>query len=305
VQKLIDLKRRIRTVENIRAVTRTLATVSSAKLSRTRARAAGTRLYADRMREALARQQRHIAASGVDPSTVSPFLEARGPVTDVLLVHLAGDRGMCGSYNMAVNRLSAAFVRERVALGQHVSVAVKGIKGERYLRRKTSADVVHAEGWSRAGVQDDDVDRLQALVTKAFVSGEAQEVYAAYTRFFTPLRRESKVVRLLPLDHVGAPPEGARSELWSYEPGFEDVMGELFGVFVRLQVEDILLQSYASEQGARMITMEEATERATKTLHECRLLHNRLRREAITTDLLGVLFASRLREHEEAERQAV
>jgi F-type H+-transporting ATPase subunit gamma len=172
------------------------------------------------------------------------------------------------------------------------------------MRRKTAADVIHAEGWSRAGVRDDDVDRLQALVTDAFASGGAQEVYAAYTRFFTPLRREAKIVRLLPLDHVGTPPDGASEELWSYEPGFDDVMEELVTVFLRLQIEDILLQSYASEQGARMITMEEATERATKTLHECRLLHNRLRREVITTDLLGVLFASRLRETEEVERQA-
>jgi F0F1-type ATP synthase gamma subunit len=71
------------------------------------------------------------------------------------------------------------------------------------------------------------------------------------------------------------------------------MLEELLAVYLRVQLHDVLLASYASEQGARMITMEEATERSEKALQEYRVQHNRLRREAITTDLLGALFASR------------
>jgi F-type H+-transporting ATPase subunit gamma len=114
------------------------------------------------------------------------------------------------------------------------------------------------------------------------------------------------VVRLLPIVfEPAATPEGPGGEAeavpdrWFYEPGFEPIMRELLETLLRMQVEDVLLESYAAEQGARMITMEEATERADRTLQELTVAFNRLRREVITTDLIGVLFASQLREGSE------
>ena len=83
-------------------------------------------------------------------------------------------------------------------------------------------------------------------------------------------------------------------EKWYYEPSFREIFDELLAIYLRVQLYDILLESFASEHGARMITMEEATERAEKTLTEHRVQYNRLRRESITIDLLGVLFASKV-----------
>jgi F-type H+-transporting ATPase subunit gamma len=117
------------------------------------------------------------------------------------------------------------------------------------------------------------------------------------------MRRYPKLVRLLPLTFESAgstAPAGVEAAVprWFYEPDLATVVTELLGIFLRLQVEDVLLESYASEQGARMITMEEATERADRSLQELTVAYNRLRRELITSDLIGVLFASSLREEE-------
>lgn len=323
MQRLVEVKRRMRTIEDIRGVARTMATVASAKLSRTRQRAAGMRVYAERMRAILRRQQAYLADIGVPIEHVSPFFVTARPER-VLLVHLAGDRGMCGNYNMSINRVARAFVEERRNEGVAVSVMTRGLKAEQYLRRKCpDLEFVEAENWPRAGVTDEIVDALHAAVTGAFLDGEADEVWCAYTRFYTPVRREPTLVRLLPVAFERtaaeedaaerralplrlevAPHEDPRLQRWAYEPSFSGIVDELIRTFVHIQCEDVLLEAYASEQGARMITMEEATERAGKRLYECKVLYNRLRREFITTDLLSVLFASHVRKRDEAQEQA-
>lgn len=294
----------MRAVEGIQTVTRTLATVSSAKLSRTRRQAAGMRDYAEQMRQILHRQQGYLAGkSPAELAGISPYFVVREPVRAVTLLLVTGDRGMCGNYNQAAHRIALEFIEERMAAGQQLEVITKGMKGERYLGRKSAAPVLHSEGWPRAGVTEEDVERLFGLVSERFLGGEADEVWAVYTRFHTPLRRVPRLVRLLPVAAerlAGAAGEDAGpADSWSYEPSFSAILDELIGAFLRIQLEDVLLESYASEQGARMVTMEEATERADRSLHEMRMRYNRLRREAITTDLIGVLFATQVRAEEE------
>jgi F-type H+-transporting ATPase subunit gamma len=310
VQKLVEVRKRMRTVDSIRSVARTMATVASAKLSRSKERAAGIRDYTEMVRQVVERQQAYAQRRGIDLARISSFMMPR-PVRRVLLLHLAGDGGLCGGYNMSINRIAAYFVNRMQGLGAEVDAVTKGTKGERYIRGKTSANVVAATSWPRAGVTDAEVDETAERLQSAFLSGRYDEVWCTYTRFFSPLRRQPRVVRLLPLvlDEPAiagaAPAMVASDELWFYEPEMPVILDELLGILLRLQVEDVLLESYASEQGARMITMEEATERADKMLHDLRVTYNRLRRETITSDLIGVLFASRVREAENDGAAAV
>jgi F-type H+-transporting ATPase subunit gamma len=307
MQKLVEVRRRAATVHSIRSVASTMATVASAKLARNRERAAGMRLYAERMREVIRRQQAAAAREGIGLTSLSPFLQPRDSVRALLLVHIAADRGMCGSYNSGVNRLARAFVVSRLSAGVGVSVHAKGVRGERFLRRRAPGASVTGEGWTRAGVTPECVDALCERVEAAFLSGEADEVWCTYTRFFSPLRRYPTLVRLLPL---AAEADGAAGSAeagdtgahrrWYYDPGLAPILAELLGAFLRLQIEDVLLESFAAEQGARMIAMEEATERANRSLQDLTVAYNRLRRELITTDLLGVLFASALTVGEES-----
>lgn len=308
MQKLIELKQRIRTVSNIQTVTRTLATVSAAKLSRTRRKAAAMRLYAAKMREIVLNQQRQMDRLGITLEQLSPLVTERSPVNNVGLIVITGDRGMCGNYNISVARLARAFVDARRREGKRVQLILKGRKGQRYLRAERG-NIVHVEGWRREGVVNTDVERLLGLAGKMFIRGQVQEVHAVYTRFYSPIKREPAIVRVLPLrkeawrEQQGQPADESLAgleETWSYEPSFVELMEELIWTYLRLLMFDVLIESFASEQGARMITMEEATERADKSLHAYRVLHNRLRREVITTDLIGVLFAAQVLEKSEA-----
>ncbi len=298
MSRLLDLRRRIQSVESIRTVTRTLATVAAAKLARTRVRAAGLREYAARLREMLAGQRRLLSpGAGGEPV----LLERREPVRSVVLLVVSGDRGMCGGYNLEVCRAAAAAWARHAAAGRRVRLVVKGRKAAAFLRRR-GADVLHAEGWSREGVAAADVDRLLELVRRPYGAREVEEVWAVYTEFHSPIRRRARATRLLPVELGGPPDRAAAAERWHHEPSRRELLDELVEVYVRAQLCGVLLQSYASEQGARMIGMEEATERAERTLQEFRVQHNRLRREAITLDLLGALFASRAATPAEAGR---
>lgn len=277
-----------------------MATVASAKLSRTRERAAGMRMYTNTLREMIRRQEAYAAVRGIDMAGLSPFLAERPSPQRALLLHISGDRGMCGGYNLSINRLATDTIANLKGRGLEVDVCAKGSKGARYISKKGDAPVVESSEWPRAGVVAEEVDALFEWLSARYLDGVYDEVWCTYTRFFTPLRRTPTALRLLPL--ASEDTQAARAEAerirWFYEPAFEPVMREILGMFLRLQIEDVLLESFASEQGARMINMEEATERAGKMLQELRVTANRLRRESITSDLLGVLFASKLRGRE-------
>ena len=308
--KLVDIRNRIEAVESIEGIARTLSTVASAKLSRTRTRAAGLRMYVERLRSMLGREFAYASSHGLDPRRFSPFLQPKAEVKKVLIVHLAGDRGMCGNYNVSVNRELVADVGRFRAAGIEVSVYLKGRYGQRWLaKRLADVTVVDSAEWSRNGVGDEDVQALYSLCSSAFLEGEADEVWCRYTRYFNTLAHGPALVRLLPLSFESRLAEGAPDPLadlevaaqaeaqarrW-HEPSFEDVFAALVAELVRTQFEDVQLESFASEQASRMVSMEEASERASRMLQELRVKYNRMRREAITSDLLGVLYASRMR----------
>lgn len=298
MQKLLDLEERIKTLRNIRSVARTLATVSAAKLASTRRRASGLREYTRRMQDIVFEQQAYLERSGVDTGTLSPLLRETDAIGRVLMIVITADRGMCGNYNLAVCRAAAEFCQDRQRAGHSVSFIVKGKKGARWFARRGAA-IVQSAAWRRGGVETDEVERLLAFLVDELVSGRVHEVHAAYTRFYSPLRRTPCITRLLPIARprsLPASPAAApgASEAWSYEPSFHDVFDELVAQYLRTQLWDVLLESYASEHGSRMITMEEATERAEVAVAECQTRYHRLRREAITSDLIGVLFASQV-----------
>jgi len=291
--KLLEIKQRMRSVQNIEAITRTLATVSAAKLSWSRRRAAGLREYSRTMEKILGDQRAYLEARGVSIGSLSPLLRSRDAVRTIALLVITADRGMCGNYNLAACRLALDFWHKRARAGQNALFVMKGRKGERYFRKRR-AEIVDASGWRRKGILPEEVEHYLSVLLELLMSGTVDEVHAVYTRFFSPLRRLPQVKRLLPVTLELHGQVRNAAEKWYYEPSFRGIIDELLAIYLRVQLYDVLLESYASEQGARMITMEEATERANKTLGECRGLYNRLRRESITIDLLGALYASKV-----------
>lgn len=296
MEKLADVRKRMRSVAGIGEVCRTLATVASAKLAQTHDRTRGARAYTATLRGMIARQQCAARASGADPSALSPLLAERPAVHSIALVTIAADRGLCGGYNIALGRAAREFALHQAARGVDVIAIVKGRRAETYLRRATDIPIVEASGWTRAGVTAEEVDRLLARVTTAFLGDEVDEVWACFTAFVSSIRHDPVVVRLLPVaPQADGEVTGAVPDRWFYEPSQAPCVDELLRAFVRLQIEDVLLEAYASEQAARMVTMQEASERADRSLAELRVHYNRLHRESITADLVGVLVAGRVR----------
>jgi F-type H+-transporting ATPase subunit gamma len=293
VLKLLELKQRMMSVENIETITRTLATVSAAKLSGSRRRAAGLREYTRKMEEILGHQKAYLEGKGVSIGSLSPLLTERDDVHNVAVLVITADRGMCGNYNLAACRLAMKFWEQRKKSGQNTVFLVKGRKGERYFRKRSAA-IVYSAGWRRKGVLPEEVEKILSLLLEQYLSRAVDEVYVVYTQFYSPIRRLTKIKRMLPITLELHGQGGSAINRWYYEPSFREIVDELLAIYLRAQLYDALLESYSSEQGARMITMEEATERANKTLWECRGIHNRLRRESITLDLLSALYASRV-----------
>jgi F-type H+-transporting ATPase subunit gamma len=304
MEKLADVRSRMRSVSGIGEVCRTLATVASAKLAQTHERARGAREYTAALRSILLRQQSAALADGLDPAAVSPLMEARPAVRSISVLVIGADRGLCGGHNLALGRIAREFLLERQAQSIDVSVVVKGRRAETYLRRTTRLSPVDASGWTRAGVTEEEVDRLLALATDAFLGGKVDEVWACYTAFHSTMRRDPVLVRLLPVtpDEFAVGYQESQPGEWHYEPASGPCVQELLRAFVRLQIKDVLLEAFASEQAARMVTMQEASERADRSLASLRIHYNRLRRESITADLVGVLVAGRVRK--EAEKNA-
>jgi F-type H+-transporting ATPase subunit gamma len=302
MQKLADVRQRMASVAGIGDVCQTLATVASAKLAQTHGRARAARTYATCIRGILARQQAALARAGADVAALSPFLAQREQVERIELLVVGADRGLCGGYNLALGREARAFAMDRAAEKIAVMAIVKGHRAETYLRRASSVPIVDVSEWTRAGVTAAEVDALLERVTADFLGGVADEVWASYTAYESMTRREPVTVRLLPIrlgvEELGEAADKAR---WFYEPAAEPCVNELLKAFVRLQVEDVLLEAFASEQAARMVTMQEATERAERSLAELGVRYNRLRRESITADLVGVLVAGRMRGEEQLD----
>jgi F-type H+-transporting ATPase subunit gamma len=293
VLKLLELKQRMRSVENIEAITRTLATVSAAKLSWSRRRATGLREYTRKMEEILGHQKAYLEGKSVSIVSLSPLLMERDTVHTVAVLVITADRGMCGNHNLAACRLAMRFWDQRKKTGQNVVFLVKGKKGERYFRKR-SAQIIYSAGWRRKGVLPEEVEKLLSLLLEQYLSRAVDEVYAVYTQFYSPIRRLTMIKRMLPITLEFHGRRGGTIDKWYYEPSFREIVDELLAIYLRVQLYDVLLESYSSEQGARMITMKEATERANKTLWECRGQFNRLRRESITLDLLSALYASKV-----------
>ena len=292
MEKLADVRKRMSSVAGIGDVCQTLATVASAKLAQTHARALGARVFTARLRQVLAEQQRAARQAGIDAATLSPLMEQRADVKRIELVVVAADRGLCGGYNISVGREARTFALHKLASGIDVVAVTRGHRAETYLRRATSLTIADHTGWTREGVPDADVDWLLNRITGDFLGGEVDEVWACYTAFLSAVRRQPVVVRLLP---VMPAEETGPDRAWQYEPDRASCVAELLRAFVRLQGEDVLLEAFASEQAARMVTMQEASERADRALAELRVHYNRLRRESITADLVGVLVAGRVR----------
>jgi F-type H+-transporting ATPase subunit gamma len=283
-----DLKRRIRSVTNTRKITKAMELVASARLRRAQSRIEAMRPYADRMLELMAVTAR---AAG---SVRLPLLERR-EVGTVALLPITADRGLAGAFNAQIIRRALALEREYRADGVEVRWLVAGRKGRSTLTFR-GYDVV--QGWTGFSERPEYSD-AQALAQKAvelFTNEDVDRVAVVYNKFVSALTQEVTVQELLPLPEKvvesgreDEAEEAAQRGDFIYEPEPEQILERLLPVYVETELYRALLESAASEQGARMSAMRSASSNAGDLISSLTLAMNRARQAEITQEILEVV----------------
>jgi F-type H+-transporting ATPase subunit gamma len=283
-----ELKRRVRSVENTRKITKAFELVASARLRRAQARIEAMRPYADKMLELI---------SGVARASVStqrlPLLQRREPETTAI-VALTGDRGLAGGFNAQVIRRAMTLGRELEGEGQTVRWLVSGRKGRstfRFRRYELTAD------WT--GFSDRpayaDAQAIAHRLTDLYVEREVDRVIVIYNSFESALVQRVTEQEVLPIpEHLFQTDEEERREEamrgdFIYEPEPELILERLLPVYLETELYRALLESAASEQGARMTAMRNASKNAGELIDSYTLAMNRARQAEITQEILEVV----------------
>jgi F-type H+-transporting ATPase subunit gamma len=283
-----DLKRRVRSITNTRKVTRAMELVASARLRRAQNRIEQMRPYADRMLELMA------GVSQAAGAVRLPLLERRENVQRVALVPVTADRGLAGGFNAQVIRRSLALMREHQAQGREVVWFSTGRKAGSTLRfRRLNV----SQAWTGFSERPEysDAQAVAHAVSEAYTSGEVDAVYVVYNAFVSALTQKVTVRELLPIPtdvlEGGEEDEevGGLTPDFIYEPEPEEILARLLPVYVETELYRALLESAASEQGARMTAMRNASKAAGELIDSLTLAMNRARQAEITQEILEVV----------------
>jgi F-type H+-transporting ATPase subunit gamma len=283
-----DLKRRVRSVRNTRKITKAMELVASARLRRAQARIEAMRPYADRMLELM---------GGVARASVSlqrlPLLQRR-EVGTAAIVAFTGDRGLAGGFNAQIIRRAFALGRELESQGTQVRWLVSGKKGRstfRFRRYDLAADWI---GFSDRPSYHD-AQAIAHRLTELYVGGEVDRVVVVYNHFESPLVQKVTEQEVLPIpEHLLRTDDAERSEDalrgdFIYEPEPEQILERLLPVYLETELYRALLESAASEQGARMTAMRNASKNAGELIDALTLEMNRARQAEITQEILEVV----------------
>jgi F-type H+-transporting ATPase subunit gamma len=283
-----DLKRRIRSVRNTRKITKAMELVASARLRRAQTRIEAMRPYADRMLELIG----GVARASASVRSI-PLLQRR-EVRTVAIVPLTGDRGLAGAFNGQVIRRALQLEREVRGEGKEVRWLVAGKKGRSTLTFRRY-DVVGAWTGFSDRPQYGDAQAIAHRLTELYVEGEVDAVRLVYNEYESPLVQRVTVKEVLPIaEHLLETDEEERRDDamrgdFIFEPEPEEILARLVPVYLETEVYRALLESAASEQGARMTAMRNASKNAGELIDGLTLQMNRARQAAITQELLEVV----------------
>ena len=287
-----DLKRRVRSITNTRKLTRAMELVASARLRRAQQRIEAMRPYADRMLELMA------GVSQAAGAVRLPLLERRDQIETLALVPVTADRGLAGAFNAQVLRRALALQREAEASGQKVVFFSSGKKAASTLRFRR---LEVAEAWTGFSERPaySDAQAMAHALSQAYVEHDVDKVVLVYNAFVSPLVQRVTVREVLPIPQnlleAGGGEEDRESpaELvhpdFIYEPEPQEILARLLPVYVETELYRALLESGASEQGARMTAMRNASKAAGELIDSLTLAMNRARQAAITQEILEVV----------------
>ena len=279
---LKDLKNRIASVKNTRKITKAMQMVAAAKLRRAQEAAVAARPYAERMNAVMGG-----LATSVGKSASAPrLLAGTGSDKVQLLVVMTSERGLCGGFNSTIVRMARAKANALIAAGKTVKILTVGKKGREQLRRDFGAMMVgHVDLTDVKRVGYVNAQSIARDILARFEAGECDVVTLFYNRFQSVISQIPTALQVIPADYAAA----TVSELYDYEPSEEAILADLLPRGVATQVFTALLENGASEQGARMSAMDNATRNAGEMITKLTTQYNRSRQAAITKELIEII----------------
>jgi F-type H+-transporting ATPase subunit gamma len=273
-----EIKRKIRSMQSMKQITKAMELVAASKLKRAQDAAIAARPYAEKMKEVVSS-----IASGTDQPG-HPMLQTREIRRTGYLI-ITSDRGLAGGYNANVLRLALAEIRRHQAASEEFTVMVIGRKGRDFLRRR-KIPIAHEV----TGLPDSptyaDVQPIAKAAVDGFISGEYDELYLVYNEFRNAISQVPVKKRLLPLTEENLSNDKTSYE---YEPSAEEVLNLLLPKYAETLVYSAVLDSKASEFGARMTAMGNASKNATAMIDKLTLQYNRARQAAITQEISEIV----------------
>jgi F-type H+-transporting ATPase subunit gamma len=281
-----DIRRRIKSVKNTAQITKAMQMVASAKMRKAQMAALAGRPYTELMNQVLSE-----VTNGLD-SFRHPLTVAR-PVRKRAVILVSTDKGLCGSLNTNLLREAAKFDKETTV---YITAGKKGSLFVVRVKRNLAAEFHYKDnplfGEARA---------ISKFAQDLFLKGEVDAVDILYTNFVSTLVQQPKTVPFLPIGQITAATAGvnapearplaASGTSYEFEPGAEEVLGELLPHYLNFKVYQVLLEAKASEHSSRMVAMKNATDNAKQIIKDLTLEYNKLRQANITKELLEITTA--------------
>jgi len=280
MSKLKSIRKRIGSVKNTAKITKAMKMVAAARLRKAQTAIETLRPYAFKTRDIIAQ-----LAARADFSD-HPLLEQRPPKKVELLI-LTSDRGLCGAFNSNINRTAERYIRINEPGHETIELDIVGKKGVEYFkRREVSVNTVFKD--ILIDPNQEKASEIAEHAIRRFTEEGLDALYVVYNEFKSAMTQKVVVEQLLPI--VPAPlDEGKYLPEYIYEPGKREILDAVIPGHVTVQVYRMLLESVASEMGARMSAMDSATKNAGELIGKLTLQYNRARQAAITRELIEII----------------
>jgi F-type H+-transporting ATPase subunit gamma len=286
---LLDIRRRIKSVKNTQQITKAMKMVSAAKLKRAQDRVVTARPFANKMMEVLGE-----LAKRTDEDFHHPLLDLRGDER-YLLVQITADKGLCGAFNTNLVKAAQSFMKDNAS--KTIEVLAIGRKGRDFFRNRNAVIAGEYVGLTGKGR----VDLSEALevarsIIKRYTEDEGiDKVFLIYNEFKSVLQQRVVLEQLLPVSRAKEEETESKAQQavstvdYKYEQPPAELFGELLPRLIETQIFRALLESVASEQGARMTAMDSASKNASELIESLTLNMNRIRQAAITNEIIEVV----------------
>ncbi|MBN8937162.1 MAG: F0F1 ATP synthase subunit gamma [Rhizobiales bacterium] len=283
---LKDMRVRIAATKATQKITKAMQMVAASKLRRAQAAAEAARPYAERMEKVLG----NIAATVADINSAPKLLAGTGSDQVHLLVVCTAERGLCGAFNSSIVRLAREKINTLAAAGKTVKILCVGRKGADQLRRQYSSQILEVIELRVKALGFEHAEKVSAKIQELYEKGEFDVATLFFSRFRSVVAQIPTALQIIPPTFDAKANSGdGPSAVYEYEPDELDILTELLPRNIAVQVFRALLENAASEQGARMSAMDNATRNAGEMIRKQTITYNRTRQAMITKELIEII----------------